>query len=622
VSEADARGWTGLQRLAAALLLALGTFALFAPASGHGFLNYDDDEYVTENELVAGGLTPTAAADALTSFRADNWHPVTWLSHMLDVSLYGLDPAGHHRTNVLLHALVAALLFLALASLTGHAWTSLLVAAFFAVHPLRVESVAWVAERKDLLAGLFFALALWVHARVARRPSVGGRVLLTLVFALGIMAKPMLVTLPCVLLLLDRWPLQRAEPWRALFLEKAPLFAVAAASAVLTFLAQRAGGALEPLFDVGLGARIANALQATATYLGDTLWPTRLAILYPHRAILEGPDYAAWTAPVLGAGVLLIAFSALALRLVRTMPWVLVGWLWYLGMLAPVIGLVQVGIQSHADRYTYLPCLGPVIAVAWTARALVRERPGAARAVALGALVWILALVPATRRQLAHWESSKSVMEHALAVTEDNFMAHTNLAEALERERRLDEAAGHYEEALRIRPGIAAVAYNLARLRQVQGRLDEAAAAYRAVLESVPDYVDALVNLGILSSMRGRDGEAVQLLGRVWDELRDARPEARAAAGQALAWTLATSGDDGVRDGARALVIAEECLAGARTPQLLETLAAAHAATGDFESAVRVETEALQVMPPAGHVGAEERLRLYRSGVPYLRPGR
>src|SRR6059036_456916 len=397
----------GRRNLAIAGLVVLGTLAVFAPALRHGFVNYDDPEYVTENPRVRAGLSWAGLGWAFAAPHAANWHPLTWLSHMLDAQLFGLAPAGHHATSVLLHATSAALLFEVLAGMTGTPWRSAFVAAVFALHPLRVESVAWVSERKDVLAGFFWMLALAAYARYARRRGAADYVLVVAAFVLGLLAKPMVVTLPLVLLLLDVWPLRR--PWTiALVWEKLPLVLLAAAASALTVVAQRGAGAMASLESLPLAARMAEAVVAFRAYLEKTFWPARLAVFYPHRPLPIGE--------VAASCVVLLVVSALAIRERRRRPWLLVGWLWYLVALLPVVGLVKVGEQAMADRFSYLPQIGVLLMIAWAA-----ADAGGSRAVAsAGGVVALAACVALTARQLDIWRDSVSLFAHASAVSRDN----------------------------------------------------------------------------------------------------------------------------------------------------------------------------------------------------------
>jgi tetratricopeptide (TPR) repeat protein len=463
--------------------------ALYAKTGAYGYVAYDDWQYVLKNEHVRAGLTPQGLRWAFNIGYAGNWHPLTWISHMIDCELHGDAPGGHHWTNVLLHALNAVVLFLVLQWMAGELARPAFVAALFALHPLRVESVAWIAERKDLLSGLFALLAIAVHAAYARRPSAARYLLVALAFSLGLAAKPMLVTLPLVLLLVDVWPLGRLSPWSwstaaRLAVEKAPLLALSAASCWLTFLAQHAAGAVIALEAVPFGHRLSNALVAYVVYIGKMLWPVGLAIPYPVRI------WSTWA--VLGSALFLAAFSLAALRGLRPRPWLFVGWFWYLGMLVPVIGLVQVGHQAFADRYTYLPQVGLCIALVWGASELwarwgLRQRnlafAGAAAVLLCAALTWA---------QIEHWRNPFALFAHTLEVTGDNYTAHKTLGIVHGSEGNLEAAEQSYRKALALRPELPDALINLARLLTRQGRLEEAIALLRKVPAEHPEWKAAL----------------------------------------------------------------------------------------------------------------------------------
>ncbi|HJT76518.1 MAG TPA: tetratricopeptide repeat protein, partial [Gemmataceae bacterium] len=495
-----------------ALALVLLALAAYAPVlrGGYDFLNVDDDEYVTANPPVQAGLTGPSVWWALTAFHSHNWHPLTWMSLQLDRQLYGPGPFGFHLTNVLLHAANAALLFLALRALTGAVWRSVIVAAFFAVHPLHVESVAWVAERKDVLSTFFWMLTLWAYAAYAARPG-WGRYLLTLApFGLGLMAKPMLVTLPCVLLLLDWWPLGRlnagqggARPLFAsagrLLAEKAPFFALAAGCCLLTLHAQQ--DIVQSLDYLPLTYRLANVPLAYATYIGMMLWPAHLAVFYPH----PGAHLSLGLATA-AAGALL-AFTALALAQARRRPYLAVGWLWYLGTLVPVIGLVQVGRQALADRYTYIPLVGLFLLVSWGAYDLL-GRVLLARRAAVPAVAGLLGVcLVLTWRQLPCWRDSAALWRQALAVSPEASIAHQGLARALEADGKIDEARAEYAEALRDDAG--PVAYNdVGVFLAKHGRPDEALQHFARALELYPDQPRAHLNMGCILLDQGKLAEA------------------------------------------------------------------------------------------------------------------
>ena len=427
------------------LLLAVLTLALYNPVNRHPFANYDDDRYVVNNPHVRQGLTADTFTWALTATEQANWHPLTWMSHALDCSLFRLNPAGHHFTSILLHVVNVILLFLLLMWATERLGPSLFVAALFALHPINVESVAWVAERKNVLCMMFFFLTLWAYGWYARKPDWKRYLAVAALFAAGLASKPMVITLPFVLLLLDYWPLARvrganaaaseplpAFPWSRLALEKLPLLALSAASAVITMRAQQAGGAVRTTAEVSFGARIATAIWAYAMYLWKMVWPARLAPLYPH----PGDSLAAWQVVV--AAAVLIAISVAVLRL-RTRRYLLVGWLWFLGTLVPVIGLVQVGEAAMADRYAYIPLIGIFVMIAFGAADWAEQKKfGRWAAVPAAAILFALAL--ATHRQIGYWQSNYDLWSHTLAVTENNFVAENNLGGALILEGREEEA--------------------------------------------------------------------------------------------------------------------------------------------------------------------------------------
>jgi hypothetical protein len=392
------------------------TPAVFAPVLRNEFTSYDDRTYVSANRHIQRGLSAEAVRWAFTTTRAANWHPVTWVSHMIDVTVFGLAPGPAHAVNLALHVANVLLLFVFFARTTGAAGRSAVVAALFAVHPLHVESVAWIAERKDVLSTLFWLLATWEYVEYARSRSTGRLALVAFLMALGLLAKPMLVTLPFTLLLLDRWPLGRASAgWKALVVEKLPLFALSIAACVATFLAQQAGGAVASVERFPAPVRVANAIWSYVAYLELTLWPRRLAVFYPH----PGSSLPAWKVAL--AASILAAMTSLAVMLRRSRPYVLTGWLWYVGTLVPVIGLVQVGNQGMADRYTYVPLIGIFVIVAWTAASWGSHTT-------IPAVAVVLALAAAARAQVMEWRDTVTVFTHALAVTGPNPTALVNWA--------------------------------------------------------------------------------------------------------------------------------------------------------------------------------------------------
>jgi len=519
----------GRRRALVAAGLAALTLAVFWSTRQNAWLNYDDDVYITSNPSLTLGWSAEGVRWAFTTFHGANWFPLTWLSWMLDYELHGLDPSAFHTTSLLLHACAAALLFLALERMSGSLWRSAFVAAVFALHPLHVESVAWAAARKDTLSGLFFMLALLFYAPGGRADRSSGRIALVFAaLALGLLAKQTLVTLPFVLLLLDYWPLGRLrrvgapERWqpaalRRAVLEKLPLFALVAGMSFVTLIAQRSAGAVADLTQLSLSARLANAPVAYVTYLGKSFWPSGLAVFYPHAAqSLPGWKIAA-------AFALLVLLSGLALRAARRHPALFVGWFWFLGTLVPVIGLVQVGSQSMADRYMYLPLIGLALAVAWEVPELAaRWIPDPRRrraALAAAACACIAALGAITSLQLRHWRDSEALMRHALAVTQDNQIAHAHLGIALLERGEVAAAVSHWRESARLKPHFLEVNNNLAwllattpdpRHRDPAGAIELAERAVRLA----PDDAAVLDTLAAAYASARRFADATQTAGR------------------------------------------------------------------------------------------------------------
>ena len=537
------------------LLLGLGlvllTLIVYRPALTYGFVNFDDGLYVSNNRHVQQGLTWQGFVWAWQANVASNWHPLTLLSHMLDCELFGMNASGHHLTSLLLHLANVWLLFEVLRRMTreyaGALGASAFVAALFGIHPTHVESVAWIAERKDVLSGFFFLLTLVAWHRWVQGPTRRGYLAALLFGACGLLSKPMVVTLPCVLLLLDVWPLGRLrvgdirsvrELWaglRPLLVEKIPFFVLSIASSAVTIFTQQ--GSLATFEAVSLGRRIGNALVSYVAYLGKTFWPAKLAAFYPFP-----PSIPLWK--VLAAGVLLVAITALALWRLRRQPYLAVGWLWFFGMLVPVIGLVQVGRQAMADRYLYLPSIGLFLAVAWWVAELTSGRRRLRAVCAGGALAVVAALSISAQTQVGTWKDSLTLFRHAIAVTENNYLAHLNVAVELSREMKEEEALRHFREVLRIQPNLAdahaalatgfrrwgrpaeALPYarravqlkperarfhhTLAIILEDLGRKDEAIAALRKAVERNPRLADAQYGLGLLLQEEGRTDEALQ----------------------------------------------------------------------------------------------------------------
>ena len=482
--------------LAIGALLAAAVFVSFLPVLRNGFTGYDDPIYVTANAHVSAGLTWDGLRWAFTRAYASNWHPLTWLSHALDCSLFGVNPAGHHLSSLLLHIANTLLLFFWLSGLTGATGRSAFVALGFGIHPLHVESVAWVAERKDVLSTFFALLALLAYSAYVRRPGAVRYVVVALCLSASLASKAMWVTLPVLLVLIDWWPLGR----RALR-EKIPLLGLSMLGAAAAWWAQNAGASVAPIEGLPIGLRLSNAALSYVRYLGKAVWPVDLAVFYPFANVIP-----AWQAALALAVLAAATASAFALR--RSRPWVGMGWGWYLIALLPVIGIVQVGMQSMADRYMYVPLIGLLIAVAWSV-----PDGTAVRACGLAVMaVWAFI----TWRQCPVWRDGLTLFEHAAAVTRDNFVAHDNLGVELDRRGRADEALAQYREALRIRPGDRNASTNFAQASFAAGarlidasRFTEAEARFLEGLQVRPDNALAHSYLGIAQASLGRYREAL-----------------------------------------------------------------------------------------------------------------
>jgi len=487
------------------LAVLIATAWAYADVRHHGFFELDDPIYVAANPVVQAGLTREGFAWAFTNSYA-TWHPLTWLSLMLDCELFGVDAGAHHLVNLGLHLANTALLLALLASLTGAFWQSLVVAGLFALHPLHVESVAWISERKDVLSTLFGLLTLAAYAGFTRRPSAPRYLLVAGGLTLALLAKPVWVALPVLLLLLDVWPLARlaggVRPGR-LLVEKLPLLAIAALASLATLYTQQEGGSLAPMELFGFGERVANAISSGIAYLAQTVWPQGLAVYYPHPGELAA-------LPTLLAGAVLVAVTAWTWRERERHPYLVFGWLWYGISLLPVIGLVQSGSQARADRYTYVPLIGIFVAVVWTVGAMT-ERSRAPRWVAaVVAAAALLACAGLTRAQVDLWRDSVTLLEHTLRVTPPNPVAHLNLGAALARQGRLDDAVEQYREATRLEPRLAEAHYDLGVILARQGRLEEAIEAYEQARARAPREARIHVQLGVARAAQGRLEDAVE----------------------------------------------------------------------------------------------------------------
>ena len=479
--------WIGFGLLTAVL-------AAYFQVRSHAFVSLDDPIYVTENLQVRGGLTWSGLVWAFTTFHDGNWFPLTWLSHMLDCQLFGLDSGWHHLTNVVLHALSTLILFVVLHRMTGARRRSGVVALLFAIHPLHAESVAWIAERKDVLSALFWMLTLWAYSRYAAQPGHARYALALIFFCLGLMSKPMLVTLPVVLILLDLWPLARGIR----IIEKIPFFAASLASSIVTYIAHQAGGSVASFEIVPLAIRLENALITIALYILQWFWPAHLAVFYPYslRSLIV---------PAIFAGIALCAVTTIVALASPLRPYLAVGWFWYLVTLAPVIGLIQTGSQSHADRYTYIPMIGLSIALVWEIADRLQSWPRmrvaltAAVTVACLTLSWI---------QVRYWRDDISLYQHAVAVVPDNYVAHFNLASALDAQGKTDDAVTQLREAVRARPYYVPARAELGQLLAREGHPEEAVTELRTAIRLRPDEAVTHFRLGSVLGTLGRPGDA------------------------------------------------------------------------------------------------------------------
>ncbi len=563
------------------------TFLLFGRCISYPFINYDDPSYILERPQITAGVTFHGIAWSLTHAHGGNWHPLTSLSHMLDCQLFGLSASGPHFVNILLHSTTSALLFWFLLKLTRTVWCSVFVAILFAIHPLRVESVVWVAERKDVLSGLLFVLTLGSYIAYARTRTVALYIVSVVFFALGLLAKPMLVSVPVILLLIDYWmttsfPPQKSDSRKACpialtrtVIEKLPFILLAAMSCIATILAQK--GAISSVEALPIADRAGNAALSYFVYLRQIFWPTGLALFYP-----LGEEGVPLLAAILAA-VSLFTMTIFAFYCRRRAPFVFVGWCWFVIMLLPVIGLVQVGLQSHADRYSYLPQIGINIMVVWSLARLAQSRPAVRLPVAAVGVLVIFLLITATWRQSYYWRDSEFLWQRSLTVNPRNHFAHAYLADLLLRQDRFEESIGHSEEALRILPTNSDAHNNLALALFRTGHLREAVTHWRQSLEIAPHNRNAEAN---------------------------------------YAWVLSTATDPSVLDGAAALQLMEDVISdnGRDNPMILRGLGAAYAQSGRFTDAIAAAEEAMQIAKLQQNAALMEDLRLnienYRASRP------
>ena len=646
-----------IRNLSVCAALAGLVWVVFGQTLKHDFVNFDDNTYVYGNSLSRGGLTWSGVVRSFVDVRTNNWHPVTLISHMTDCQLFDLRPGPHHFMNVLFHTIAALLLFLFLRKVTVQFWSSAFVAALFAIHPLRVESVAWIAERKDVLSGVFFFLTLIAYAHYAAARSLRTYIVMAIAFALGLMSKPMLVTTPVVLLLLDYWPLRRGQKTDDkgrinLILEKLPLFAMSAAASIVTVTLQihspTVTGQLPFLW------RFENALVTCITYFWQIFWPVKLAVFYPH----PNDTLAIWQIGL--AAVVLIAISLIAFAMRKTRPYLLVGWLWYLTMLLPVIGIIQVGLQGHADRYTYLPHIGLYIALTWLIFDLSKSFSPGDRIVATAAPVVLAVLSFVGWKQTGYWRNSETLWTHAMAVTKDNEVANTNLGMLASERGQFDQALSflhgaleirsrdqhryydlrraiilddigevlvakgqpadaifYFRQSLEVKPDYPFSRYNLGAALFRKGDVDDAIAEWKKVLTIQPNDPETLTNMANAYALKGRLRDAIAH----YEMALQSEPE-NARALNNLAWMLATAPDDSIRDGKKAALLGEKAnrVSENGDPLFIRTLAAAYAESGQFERAIETAARASQVAGSEGHpdlaAQIDQEMKLYQQHQP------
>jgi tetratricopeptide (TPR) repeat protein len=642
-------------------VIAVLIWIVFGQTLGHDFVNYDDKTYVYGNSLVTAGLSLHGLSQAFVDTQTNNWHPLTIISHLTDCQFYDLKAGGHHFTNVFLHTIAAVLLFFWLRDITGRFWSSAFVTALFAIHPLRVESVAWIAERKDVLSAVFFFLTLGSYVRYTRARSFGRYLTMSILFACGLMSKPMLVTTPVVLLLLDYWPLNKGqkfnmEIWWKLIVEKLPLFALSGAASIVAF-----GLQVQTPVSVGqlpFGWRLQNALVTYVTYIWQMFWPANLAVFYPH------PDDRLPLWQVALAAAFLIAITWLVFALRRNRPYLLVGWLWYLIMLLPVIGIVEVGLQGHADRYTYLPQVGLYIALTWFVAELARSLPHRKEILATVGGGIVIILSACAWKQTTYWRDSETLWTRTLAVTTDNDVALTNLGTSLMDRGQLDDALSYFQKALAVRSHSEHSHYNLSlalihdsvgNVLARKGRLDDAIVHLRQAIGFRPDYPDAHYNLGTALFQKGDlDGAIAEwrttlsihpydagahtslgnalvqkgLLGEAVDHYEKAlqsEPDSILPLNN-LAWVMSTGPDDSLRNNEIAVKLATKAnqLSKESNPVFIRTLAAAYAQAGQFENAIEIARRASEQANAQGvrdlAIQIQEDVDLYRRRMPLRDP--
>jgi tetratricopeptide (TPR) repeat protein len=559
------------------------TLAVYYQVHGFSFVNYDDPEYVQLNPYIQNGVTLSAVKWAFTTGYACFWHPLTWLSHMLDWQLFGANPAGHHITSVLFHIFNTLLVFLVFRQMTGSTWPSAFIAALFALHPLHVESVAWVSERKDVLSTFFWLLTMWAYVRYARQLSFARYLLVVVFFTMGMMSKPMLVTLPFVLLLLDYWPLNRLSisNWRFVIVEKVPLIVIAGALSVVAYIAQKQGKGIPTSADFTLTIRLANAPISYMQYIIKMIWPAGLAMFYPHPGRNVSFFYAVLSA------VILLALTILIIRFSRKHRYLFTGWFWYVGTLVPVIGIVQVGNHAMADRYSYITLTGLFIIIAWGLPDLLQRLPHRNVVLWTSSIAVLLALSVCAHIQAGYWKNTIMLCEHALKVTKNNYRAHFCITMPLTEQQRFEESIEHGKEAIRINPQCYEAYNNLGVALVRVGRFDDAISVYKSLLEKKPDFAATRENLAAIYVTQGRYAEAVEQC-RIVLETMDMLPTRNF-----LAYSLLKLGQYPEAITEYRKVLAAE----PNNPNTLNKLGFALARDGKFEEAISVSREALRIAP-------------------------
>jgi tetratricopeptide (TPR) repeat protein len=645
-----------LLRIAICAVLIGLIWIVFGQTLSHDFVNYDDKTYVYGNSLVSAGLSGTGLAEAFADVRTTNWHPLTIISHMIDCQIFGLKPGGHHFTNVLLHTVAAVLLFAWLNGAAGSIWRSAFVTALFAIHPLRVESVSWIAERKDVLSAVFFFLTLLTYVRYTRARTAPRYVTMSILLGCGLMSKPVLVTTPVILLLLDYWPLQRLtdlKSLRQLVIEKLPLFVLSIASSILTYVLQEQSMSSIP--QLPFAWRLEDAIVSYLIYIGQVFWPANLAVFYPH------PEDSLTLWQVVLAVVLLICVTWVIYSLRRTRPYLLVGWLWYLVMLLPVIGIVEVGLQGHADRYTYLPHIGIFISLTWLFADLAMSLRVRKEILAAVSAIVVVGFAACSWKQTTYWRNSATLWVRTLAVTKNNDVALANFADWFAERGQLDEALSYFQRALDVRSQMSGHEHynlSLANTHTNMGvalvhkdRVEEAVAHFQRALELQPNYPDAHYNLGVILGRRNDlDGAVAQFRTILSIAPHDPAPNAALAdvlarkglfreaiahyeivlesdpnsvfALNNLSWLLSTNPDASVRNGPRAVELALRLnrITSQTSPSVLRTLAAAYAEAGQFENAAAAAHAATDLAHVQGQHSFSARLEwesdLYRRHLP------